>query len=142
MIEYHTGKREYRLIVNLHGTTYRAKFPAAGGKRKALAKAEKYDRELRKLLAPFDVPPFQHCEHVYLEIDTRWDNESICCGYRSDSGAWRRVTKSIESHGIRDAIRLARTEAKQLHCAEAAPAGRQIRLPSAWHVKQALREFE
>ena len=134
----------YQVRVNRHGKQYTKAFSCRDGKRKALRAAKAYEAAL---IAELAAEPLlgggrqrQKQDDFPVEIQTDRIRGLPCavCYFRSESGVWRRVTRSVAKYGESGAVELAVKEAKKRHCP--ARRFRKRKMPSKAKVAKKLAE--
>lgn len=113
----------YQVRVCRHGKKYSKAFNCADGHKKALKKAEQYER---KLLSFLDTPPLSSAGRkknftpgatfdCRFETDKRWGTVYAVVSYRRADGVWKTARKAVAKHGIEKAVELAQQMARERH---------------------------
>ena len=139
----------YQVRVCRHKHYYTATFSCSMGKEKALRMAENYERRLINYLNTLPMSSAGRCKNdrskgtkfePRLEIDKRWDSIYVVVSYRRSDGVWKTARKSVKTHGLRKAIKLAVKMAKERHV-EHPGRVEEHEMPSNQEVKRALRRW-
>lgn len=132
----------YQVRVRRHGKIYSRTFPCGDGKRKALAAAKEWERQLLELL---DAEPLttsgltkdgRRVRSFYAMRRVERGKAYAVATYRDSEGAWRSVVRSEDLHGPEQARATVVRLARQRHCP--APQVPRKKLPSKSAVARRL----